>query len=82
MRELAKRARCATSLRCMIYALGSVSGAHFHPAVTTAAICSGRDKFKPQGGALYMVAQVLKAVLACIKNCLIVIGPGHASCAI
>merc|ERR1719326_1132457 len=34
----------AASLMCMIFALGTCSGAHFNPAVTTAIICSGRDK--------------------------------------
>merc|ERR1719183_1524388 len=34
----------AASLMCMIFALGTCSGAHFNPAVTVAIICSGRDK--------------------------------------
>lgn len=54
----------AASLMCMIYALGSVSGAHFNPAVTTAIICSGRGKCPPAEGAMYMVVQILGGVCA------------------
>jgi len=54
----------AASLMCMIFALGTVSGAHFNPAVTTAIICSGRDKCKANEGAMYMVAQILGGILA------------------
>jgi len=54
----------AASLMCMIYALGTVSGAHFNPAVTTAIICSGRGKCPPAEGAMYMVVQVLGGVCA------------------
>merc|ERR1719316_1530765 len=48
----------------MIYALGTVSGAHFNPAVTTAIICSGRGKCEPKEGALYMVVQILGGICA------------------
>merc|ERR1719248_508993 len=34
----------ASSLMCMVYALGNCSGAHFNPAVTLAIILAGRDK--------------------------------------
>lgn len=44
----------AASLLCMIYALGSVSGAHFNPAVTTALLMSGN---KVEGAPMYMLAQ-------------------------
>jgi len=54
----------AAALMCMIYALGSVSGAHFNPAVTLAIKCSGRDMITAGTAAAYMVAQVLGGVLA------------------
>ena len=46
----------------MIYALGSCSGAHFNPAVTTAIICRG--KMSPQEGAKYIGVQLAAGILA------------------
>ena len=54
----------ASSLMCMIYALGSVSGAHFNPAVTVAIMCSGRGKCSAKDGALYMVVQIIAGICA------------------
>jgi len=54
----------AASLMCMIFALGSCSGAHFNPAVTTAIVCSGRDKCSAQDGAMYIVVQIFGGILA------------------
>jgi len=54
----------AASLMCMIFALGTCSGAHFNPAVTTAIVCSGRGKCSPKDGAMYMVAQIVGGVCA------------------
>jgi aquaporin Z len=54
----------ASSLMCMIFALGTCSGAHFNPAVTTAIICSGRGKCSPKDGAMYMVVQIIAGILA------------------
>merc|ERR1740117_582307 len=48
----------------MIYALGSCSGAHFNPAVTTAIICSGRGKCTPKDGAMYIVVQIVGGICA------------------
>jgi aquaporin Z len=54
----------AASLMCMIYALGTVSGAHFNPAVTTAIICSGRGKCTAKDGAHYIGVQILGGICA------------------
>lgn len=54
----------AASLMCMVFALGSCSGAHFNPAVTLALICSGRDKITPSDAGLYIVTQFFGGVAA------------------
>jgi aquaporin Z len=52
----------AASLMCMIFALGSASGAHFNPAVTLA--IAARGKCSPKTAACYMVAQIAGGVAA------------------
>jgi len=47
------------ALMCMIYALGSVSGAHFNPAVTVAILAAGRGKITASEAGQYIVAQVI-----------------------
>lgn len=54
----------AASLMCMIFALGSCSGAHFNPAVTVAIVCAGRNKCPPKDAAAYIGVQVVAGVLA------------------
>merc|ERR1712232_432995 len=54
----------AASLMCMIFALGSCSGAHFNPAVTVAILTAGRDKITPKDSAMYMVVQILGGLCA------------------
>eukprot|EP00747_Dinoflagellata_sp_TGD_P184461 gnl/TRDRNA2_/TRDRNA2_40079_c0_seq1.p1 gnl/TRDRNA2_/TRDRNA2_40079_c0~~gnl/TRDRNA2_/TRDRNA2_40079_c0_seq1.p1 ORF type:complete len:449 (-),score=88.28 gnl/TRDRNA2_/TRDRNA2_40079_c0_seq1:154-1500(-) len=49
----------AASLMCMIYALGTVSGAHFNPAVTVAIMLRGQGKCPPKDGGVYILAQLL-----------------------
>jgi len=54
----------AASLMCMIYALGSCSGAHFNPAVTVAIICAGRGKIPNSHGAMYIGVQIIGGICA------------------
>ena len=51
-------------LMCMIYALGSVSGGHFNPAVSLAIYLSGRTKFSSRELFFYTVSQLIGAVIA------------------
>jgi len=54
----------AASLMCMIFALGTVSGAHFNPAVTFAIIAAGRGKCSPADGAAYIGVQITAGICA------------------
>merc|ERR1719197_539060 len=54
----------AAALMCMVFALGSVSGAHFNPAVTLAIVCSGRDKCSAKVACMYAGVQTTAAILA------------------
>jgi len=56
----------AAALMCMIFALGSVSGAHFNPAVTAAIVVSGNRpgcQFTSQNGEQYIVFQIAGGVM-------------------
>ena len=53
----------AAALMCMIFALGSVSGAHFNPAVTIAIVMSGRGCCTSQHGEQYIALQIAGGVL-------------------
>merc|ERR1719463_447771 len=50
----------------MIYALGSVSGAHLNPAVTLGVLLSGRNKINPLDAAAYMCVQCLGGICAAL----------------
>lgn len=50
------------SLMCMIFALGSVSGAHFNPAVTIAIKLSGRDIISAQEAGAYIGIQLFAGI--------------------
>lgn len=54
----------AASLMCMIYALGSVSGAHFNPAVTVAIVLAGRNKISAQDAGAYVGVQLVAGCAA------------------
>jgi aquaporin Z len=50
------------TLTVMVYALGSVSGGHFNPAVTLAIWLAGRRKIRAWEGMFYVVSQILGTV--------------------
>eukprot|EP00439_Symbiodinium_sp_Y106_P037589 s6664_g4.t1 len=54
----------AAALMCMIYSIGSVSGAHFNPAVTLAVLAGGRERISRRDAGAYIVAQVVGGLLA------------------
>merc|ERR1719478_1479843 len=53
-----------SALMCMIYALGSCSGAHFNPAVTLAILGSGREKISTKDAGAYVGIQLLGGICA------------------
>merc|ERR1719265_2872454 len=53
-------------LMVMIYALGSVSGAHLNPAVTLGVLLSGRNKVNPFDALVYMCVQILGGICAAL----------------
>jgi len=54
----------ACSLMCMIYALGTCSGAHFNPAVTAAIMMSGRSKCPLREAIPFMLSQIFGGLSA------------------
>ena len=54
----------AAALRCMIYSLGDISGAHFNPAVTLAVVASGRKKCSLIAGIIYGLVHIFAGVFA------------------
>lgn len=54
----------AAALLCMTYALSDISGGHFNPAVTLAAVLSRRSSCSVGEGLLYMIFQVGAGTLA------------------
>jgi aquaporin Z len=51
-------------LMVMIFATGSVSGAHFNPAVTVGVLAAGRQRIHPVDACFYIVAQLMGALTA------------------
>jgi len=72
----------ASSLMCMIYALGDISGAHFNPAVTFAVCLSRRNKITEVDAIIYVAVQILAGIVAGIVYISVwgagfALGPGH-----
>jgi aquaporin Z len=72
--SLAAALSIGASLMCMIYALGSVSGAHFNPAVTAAILCSGRNLIDVPTALKYVGAQTAGGITAGLAYALITKG--------
>jgi len=68
----------AASLMCMIFALGSVSGAHFNPAVTTAILCSGHTDLTALDAVAYVGVQVVAGIAASCSYAAIMGGKAFA----
>jgi len=51
-------------LMVMIFSTGSVSGAHFNPAVTVGVLASGRGQINPIDACFYVVAQIIGGLTA------------------
>merc|ERR1719214_403326 len=58
----------AASLMCMIYALGSVSGANFNPAVTLALLITGKGGMTMSLAPMYMVMQLAGGFAAALTS--------------
>eukprot|EP00929_Paragymnodinium_shiwhaense_P119744 TRINITY_DN91646_c0_g1_i1.p1 TRINITY_DN91646_c0_g1~~TRINITY_DN91646_c0_g1_i1.p1 ORF type:complete len:495 (-),score=95.71 TRINITY_DN91646_c0_g1_i1:153-1637(-) len=65
------------TLTVMVYALGSVSGGHFNPAVTLAIWLSGRQKILGTDAVCYVLAQLAGAVAAANLNFFMMPMDGH-----
>jgi glycerol uptake facilitator-like aquaporin len=52
----------------MIFSLGSVSGAHFNPAVTLAVLCAGREKTNAGRACSYIGVQLAAGTLAAVTG--------------
>lgn len=63
-------------LAMLVYALGGTSGAHFNPAVTIALLI-GR-KIRPPDAAIYIICQLIGAVLAALVTKLLLENEGRA----
>ncbi|CAD7926751.1 unnamed protein product [Amoebophrya sp. A120] len=66
----------AAALMSLVYALGSVSGAHLNPAVTCSVLLSRRNLLPPGDAMRYMLFQVFGAIAAAC-TCVGILGPSH-----